>query len=211
MKLYHYTTHKNGKAIARAGLKAHEDKFGFKRLGAVVWFTAEPNPVWWCEDGGRSECRISVELADDDKRLTKFSKLLRQLCQPGSVKKAHPKLRKAAIKNWFAYFGNVPRSKIKRIGNAPRGKTVIPPLPPLPTFPPGFVLSKQVMWFGGDERARRLWLTQIAAMVWAHPTYADAKPRESQVKASNCTDYECPISSWRMSTDTSSRERRKQG
>jgi hypothetical protein len=121
MILYHFTDFyylKNGGTILKEGLKPHCDEELPFPLD-VVWFTTEANPVWWWENGKKSECRVTVVIPATDKRLVRFGKLMKKNFPQKVIKNwrksALAGVWSSAMKSWYVYFGDVPLTKLQAI------------------------------------------------------------------------------------------------
>ena len=116
MILYHYTyfhrLRKRGTILAE-GLKPSEHSVP---PHDCLWFTTEPDPVWWWKGDHKSDIRITVAIPSTDHRLARYEPWLRR---------KHPELINtvegvaaqtgARWQEWYIYFGVVPLRRIRAV------------------------------------------------------------------------------------------------
>jgi hypothetical protein len=125
MILYHFTDFWfliNGGTIMKEGLKPGlepKDLIApalFAPAGAV-WFTTEADPASWWESGKGSECRITAVIPFTDRSLVSWEKWARKHFAEDELDSAFNEVRsrKVNYKSWYIYFGEVSRSKLRKI------------------------------------------------------------------------------------------------
>jgi len=115
MILYHFTLEQNLSGISKRGLLVTPIRYDFPFTSGSVWLTTETNPGPWAiaKDG----CRLTITIPAGDKRLERFSKLFKQHYRSKEIKDFQRRLNRpaafsSAMKHWWVYYGNIPRSRI---------------------------------------------------------------------------------------------------
>jgi hypothetical protein len=120
MILYHFTYLHRLKTILAEGLKPAAQSVPPRNC---LWFTTEPDPVWWWEGGNKSEVRITVVIPSRDRRLARYEPWLRH---------KHPELIStveevaartgARWQAWYIYFGAVALNRFRAVEYADPAK-----------------------------------------------------------------------------------------